>query len=259
MKDYFTFLQRGDLLLSLAIKEIKVKYKSAILGFLWAIIVPISMMLVFLLIFSKLFNIKDLTPVYLLSALFPWMFLSQSLSSGTTCFIDNASIIKKIFFPREIIPLSIMLSHLFNFLLSMLLLIILAVIWRYPLSMTLFYLPFVILLQVLFVSGFTMMMSAFYVYFRDIKYFVEILLIVWFYLTPVFYDQKMIRDFSPNIFYLFLINPMTGLTIMYRDIYLYGIFSSVKLVSVTSLLCILTYIIGMKITIKLSSGISDYV
>lgn len=229
------------------------------LGFLWAIIVPMAMMLVFLLIFSKLFDIKELSVVYLLSALFPWMFFNMSLSNGTTCFIDNASIIKKIFFPRELIPLSIVLSHLFNFILSMLLLIILALLWKYPLSWTLLLLPFVFFLQILFVSGLTMMMSALYVYFRDIKYLVEIMLIVWFYLTPVFYDQKMIREFSPELFNLFLLNPMTGLTVMYRDIYLYGNFSSAKLVSVTALLCIISYFVGIIIINKLSAGISDYV
>ncbi len=259
MNKFFEFFNFRELLINLAIKEIKVRYKSAVLGFLWAIIVPMAMMIVFLFVFSSIFNIKDLTPVYLLSALFPWMFLNLSLATGTTCFVDNANIIKKVYFPREIIPLSIVLSHLFNFLLSMFLLIIIAVIGKHPISWAYIILPYTIFIQLLFVSGITMLMSSLFVNFRDIKYFVEILLIVWFYLTPIFYDQKLIRGFSNILFKIFLLNPMTGLTVMYRDIFLYGTFSSFQLIGFTSSLCILTYIIGLKVTLKLSPHFSDYV
>ncbi|HON57468.1 MAG TPA: ABC transporter permease, partial [bacterium] len=89
MKLFLNFIEYRELLYNLAIKEIKVRYKSALLGFIWALLVPVSIMFVFLIIFSMLFKIKELTPVYLLAALFPWIFLSMSLSGAATCIVEN--------------------------------------------------------------------------------------------------------------------------------------------------------------------------
>jgi len=236
-----------------------VRYKSAILGFLWAVIVPMAMMAVFYFIFYKLFNYRELTPVYLLSALFPWMFVNQTLSQSVTAYIDNANIIKKVYFPREIIPLSIMLANLFNFILSVILLLIIAFLSGYPISINLLLLPLPILSVILLASGVALLSSAVHVLFRDIKYFVEIFLIVWFYFTPIFYDQKLIRQFSEYAFKIFLLNPMTGIIVMLRDIILYGSFSSIKMTIFTIFLCVLIYFIGLTVNLKLNKNFADYV
>jgi len=259
MRRFFLFLKYKELLYNLAVKEIKVRYKSAILGFLWAIIVPVSMMFVFLFVFSSIFNIKNLNSVYLLSSLFPWIFLSLSTTSTVTCYVDNANIIKKVYFPRDLIPLSVVLANLFNFALSMLLLVGLAFALGYKLSYTVLYLPAVMLIQTLFVAGIALIFSGLFVYYRDIKYFVEILLTVWFYLTPIFYDQSLIRNYSEKLFKVFLLNPMTGLIVMYRDILLYGSMSSQNLVCFTSALCLAIFVCGMIINNKLSPYFADYV
>ncbi|HPN30112.1 MAG TPA: ABC transporter permease [bacterium] len=253
------FIKYRELLINLAVKEIKVKYKSAILGLLWALIVPITMMLVFLFIFSTIFNIKELTAVYLLAALFPWIFLNLSISSGVCCFVDNANIIKKVYFPRELIPVSITLSNLFNFVLSILILIILSLASGYKIGFSILYLPVVIIMQALFVSGIVLILSSLFVYYRDIKYFTEILLTIWFYLTPIFYDQKLIRGYSETLFKLFLLNPMTGLIVMYRDILMYGSFPSIYLTGFTFFLCVVFFIAGMALNSKLSGFYADYV
>ncbi|HPP88702.1 MAG TPA: ABC transporter permease [bacterium] len=259
MKLFLNFIEYRELLYNLAIKEIKVRYKSALLGFIWALLVPVSIMFVFLIIFSMLFKIKELTPVYLLAALFPWIFLSMSLSGAATCIVENSNIIKKVFFPRELLPVSIVLANFFNFVLSIALLIVISIISKNNINATLLFLPIVMIMQALFVSGITLIFSALFVYFRDIKYFVEILLTIWFYLTPIFYDQKLIRNFSEKAFTIFLLNPMTGLIVMYRDILINGILSSSVLISFTFFLCVLTFVIGLILNKKLSPYFADYV
>jgi len=178
---------------------------------------------------------------------------------GSLLFCRNANIIKKVYFPRELIPVSITLSNLFNFVLSILILIILSLASGYKIGFSILYLPVVIIMQALFVSGIVLILSSLFVYYRDIKYFTEILLTIWFYLTPIFYDQKLIRGYSETLFKLFLLNPMTGLIVMYRDILMYGSFPSIYLTGFTFFLCVVFFIAGMALNSKLSGFYADYV
>ena len=121
IKNYFA------LLLRFAVKDLKVRYKSTVLGFLWALLVPVATMLVFKLVFSFFLRIKIPNipySVYLLTGLFPWFFLSMSISIATTSLVDNSNLLKKVYFNRTVIPVSIVASNLINFLLSLVILII---------------------------------------------------------------------------------------------------------------------------------------
>jgi len=213
-------LNYRHLIVSLALKEIKIKYKSAVLGWLWSILHPLLLMFVFFFIFTFIIKmgIKNF-PLFLLSALVPWFFLSFSLSAATTSIVDNSGLLKKAYFPQEVIPVAIIVSNLLNFIVSLALLFVLLIInGIYP---TIYWLlvPFIVILQVLFVLGICFVASALHVKFRDVRYAVELLLIVWFYATPIFYPLTIIPDKFRIFFYL---NPLALFVSMYRDILVYG-------------------------------------
>jgi len=211
-----------ELLFNLALKELKVRYKSAVLGFLWAVLHPVMLMIIFTVIFGIFmkFDIPNY-PAYLLVGLIPWFFFSASLNVATNSIVDNYNLVKKVYFPRKVLPLSIIFSNFINFLLSLIVLFVfLYLIFRIELSPKLIYLPVIVLLQVVFISGFCFITASLNVYYRDVRYIVEILLTLWFYATPIFYTMDMVpRPFLP-VFYL---NPMASIITLYREILIYGL------------------------------------
>jgi len=129
-----------ELLVALAKKDLKVRYKSASLGFMWAILNPLLMMVVLSVIFSLVFKVKTEAPysVFVLCGLIPWTFFNFSLACATNSIVDNSNLVKKVYFPREIIPVSVILANLFNFCLSLIILFIFLIIFK--IKITLFFL-----------------------------------------------------------------------------------------------------------------------
>ncbi|MBA7696634.1 hypothetical protein ES703_105284 [subsurface metagenome] len=115
--------RRRELIFSLAAKDLKARYKNAVIGFGWTLLSPLAMMVIFVLVFRLIFRIRiENYPVFLLSGLFPWTFFTASVSEATTSIVSNANLIKKTYFPREVIPISVILAKLVNFLLSLIIL-----------------------------------------------------------------------------------------------------------------------------------------
>lgn len=208
-----------ELIAMLALREIKVKYKSAVLGWLWSILHPLLLMVIFSFIFTYVFKINIEKPhIYLLAGLLPWFFMSFAVSSAVTAVVDNSQMIKAVYFPQEIIPLAVTLGNLYNFLLSLGLFIIFLTIFGETSAGMVIVLSFVILLQFFFVFGIAMLVSALHTMFRDVKYLVEVLMMTWFYATPIFYPA----DLVPTRFaWLLYVNPMSIFVMMYREIFMY--------------------------------------
>ncbi len=209
-----------NLMISLTKKEIKIKYKSALLGWLWSLLNPLLLMLVFSFVFTLIIRIEiDNFPIFLLSALLPWFFLNFSLNSSVTSIVDNASLIKKAYFPYEVIPLSIVSANLFNFLISQLLLFVFLVYYRIFPNSAWLYLPLIVFLQTIFVAGICLAAAALHTLYRDVKYIVELIMLVWFYATPIFYPLSFVPENIRGFFYL---NPLSLYINAYRDILLYA-------------------------------------
>ncbi|MGH7377734.1 MAG: ABC transporter permease, partial [Candidatus Methylomirabilales bacterium] len=209
-----------ELLYLLALKDWKVRYKSAGLGFLWALANPLCQGGVLIVIFSSFIRLPvENYPAFLLTAIFPWAFFSLSLSAATNAIVDNAPLIKKVYFPRGILPLSAIAANLANFAFSLgiLCLILLALGVRPAPSLLL--LPLVVLLQLLLLAGLGLLTASLNVPYRDVRYLVEITLLLWFYATPIFYPPSMVPARLRGIY---MVNPMAGLVTMYRDVLLYG-------------------------------------
>jgi lipopolysaccharide transport system permease protein len=208
-----------ELLMSLTKKELKVKYRGSVLGFFWSLLNPVLIMLVYSFVFTIVLRqgIKEFA-VFLLCALLPFNFFQNSVNYGAGCVIANANLVKKIYFPKEIIPLSIVLSNLVNFLLELIVLFIVLSIFRYKFYTYLYLLPLIILIEVFFVSGITLLVSSLNVLFRDLQHLVSILMMVWFFGTPIIYPLAMV----PERFKFWMqLNPMAVFATFYRDIFYY--------------------------------------
>lgn len=224
-----------ELIATLAAKEIKIRYKSAVLGWLWSILHPLLLMIIFSVIFTFIIKVGiEKFPVFLLSALLPWFFFSLSLSNCTTSIVENSNLIKKAYFPQEVIPISVIVANLFNFLISMGLFVFFLYCFNIGPTVYILYLPIVILFEFIFILGICLVACAFHTMFRDVKYAIELLLIGWFYATPIFYPLSFVPESFRFLFYL---NPLSLFVTLYRDILLYQkapnliLFSGVALLS----------------------------
>ncbi len=206
-----------ELLFSLTKKELKVKYRGSALGFFWSLLNPILIMLVYSFVFSIVLRqgIQEFA-IFLLCGLLPFNFFSNSVNYGASSVISNANLVKKIYFPKEIIPLSIVLSNLINFLLELVVLFVVLSIFKYKFYMYLYYLPVIIIIEIFFVSGFTLLVSSLNVLYRDLQHLVSILMTVWFFGTPIIYPLTMVPE---RFQFLMQLNPMTVFVTFYRDIF----------------------------------------
>jgi ABC-type polysaccharide/polyol phosphate export permease len=221
------FSRHGELIANLAVKNLKVRYKHAMLGFLWSLVTPLALMVVFWFVFGFLFN-RGVGPLFLICALFPWTFVQMSISGATTSIVDSRDIIRKVYFPKEIIPFSIVASNLFNFAIALLLIIVGVAakrIWAGETEMitvSYLYLPLLMCLTVMLAAGVGLITSCAQVFFRDVRYLVEIGLLVWFYFSPVFYQISMVKQYSSKVFMIYMLNPLAALITLYRSIFQIG-------------------------------------
>ncbi len=199
-------------------RDIKVKYKQTYLGILWALLQPLGMMLIFTFLFSRTWKIDTgpvRYPIFVLSGLICWNLFSSAVSHAGDSMIQNAHIIKKIYFPRLIIPCSAMLVALFDFLIAFIIFIILCPVLNQSLSWTtLFYFPAGIALSLLAAGGLGFLLAALNVKFRDFRYALPFLLQVLFFASQVIYPLQSIRE--PLFKYLLAINPMNAAIELFR-------------------------------------------
>lgn len=144
-----------EILKNLVLRNLRVRYKGSILGFFWVLLNPLLTMLVLYVVFSQIMRIEiQQYPLFLLSALLPWTFFSSSLTDATHCIIDNANLVKKIYFPREVLPISYVLSNFINLLFSLLALLFVLIIFRIQALRFIYFLPIILFVHLLFAIGF---------------------------------------------------------------------------------------------------------
>lgn len=199
---------------AMTVKEIKARYKHAILGFLWIILNPLLQMLVIGFVFQFFLPVHvDNYFLFLFSGLLPWIFFSFTLSKCTPAIVYERSLIKKARFPREAIILSIVFSNVFHLLVSLaLLLVVLLFIGKVAL-LQLLLLPIAIIWIALLASGLSLLATALNARFRDVNFFVQAVVPLWFYATPIVYTLDLIPQ---NLHALFYLNPMTAVIEAFR-------------------------------------------
>ncbi len=208
------------LLQNLVWRELKIKYKGAVLGVFWSMLHPLFLLVVYTFAFRYVVKIRvEHFPVFLFAALLPWTFLNASLTGGVSAVTDHGSLVRKIYFPRAVLPLSTVFFNLIQLGLTLFVFIPALPLLGVPLTPALLLLPLLVALQVPFVTGLVLLASALYVSFRDLRHFVELLMQFWFWLTPVIYPLEMVpARFVP----FFVFNPMAHFTGAYRRLILDG-------------------------------------
>ncbi len=214
------FLAYWELTTNLVARDLKTKYRGTVLGVFWSLLNPLLLMLVYTVLFSKIARLPiPRYPVFLLAGLVPWNAFAQSLTNATTSVVDNAGIVRKVYFPLEILPISAVLSASVNFLISLVLLAVLAIVFGVPLGLSLLLLPVLLALQIAFTIGLGSLLAAGDVFFRDVQYFLGVLVLVWFFGTPVVYSLDLV---PAGLRPLFEANPMAWLVTSYQSLWYYG-------------------------------------
>lgn len=206
-----------EMIFGLVRRELRGRYKASVLGFMWTLINPLLQLGVYTLIFSVILN--NQIPQYyihLFVALVPWMFFSTSVAGGTTCIVRSKEMVKKIYFPREVLPISFVLSAFVNMLLSFIIIFAVLILSGRGLSLrALIYLPIVMFVELILAMGMAMLSSGITVYIRDLEPILGIVTMAWMYVSPVVYPLSQVPESLRGLYFL---NPMTSVITAYRNI-----------------------------------------
>ncbi len=231
-------LRYRQLIWALALKELKIRYKRSVLGFLWALLNPLLLMVVLSVVFSTIMaaNIPHFA-IFLLSVLLPWTFFSQSLSYAAESIVGNGDLIKKVRVAKLVFPVAAVVSNMINFLLSMIPLVLIVIAMHHPFYWTWLYLPIPLAALTIFTLGATFFFAAANVYYRDVAHILQVLLNILFYVTPIIYSIDFIP--APDRWMLKL-NPLQYLLNGFRLSVYYG-----QLPRATSILACFVCAFGM--------------
>lgn len=202
-------------------KELRGRYKGSVLGFLWTFINPLLQLVVYTVVFSVILR-SDIEKfyLYLFVGLIPWIFFSSSLTGGAGSILASKDMVKKIYFPREILPISYVTSAFVNMLFCFIVIFIVVFFARVPVNLIAYLcLPVIMIAEYVLALGGAMLTSALTVYFRDLEYILGIITMAWMYLTPIMYSVDIVPERLRPIFYM---NPMTPIIVAYRDVLYYG-------------------------------------
>lgn len=209
-----------DMINSLVRRELRGKYEKSVLGFLWSFLSPMFQILIYNIVFTQVFN-NDMPVFYmfLMSGILPWTFFSDSIGQGTGAIIYNAEMVKKIYFPREVLVIAEVNAKLVNMLLSFIVMAVFLIISRLGFSIQLIYLPILIFTEYVLALGFAFLVASITVYLRDMEYIVNVVLMAWIWATPIMYSLDSVG--SPMLHKLLMINPMTTVISNYHYIFYY--------------------------------------
>lgn len=236
-------------------KEFRGKYKKSFLGVLWSFINPLLQLLVYALVFPFILRIQeDNYVMFLFSALIPWNFFATTITQSTAIIVGNGGILKKVYFPREILPISIVISGAINFLISCIIIFVALLISGIGITANVLWLPVILLVQCIITLAICFVLSALTVYIRDLEYFINVLLQLWMYVTPVLYKMDMIPERFVKFFYL---NPMVEIINAYRNIFYYQTMPNFKAIGILAGIGIIGVLIGYAIFKKLEKRFAE--
>ena len=256
------------LIYNLVVRDLKSRYRNSVLGFLWSLLNPLGMMAVFTVISLVLFRDQTIEnyPIFLLSGILAWNYFSASMMTGTNSVVANGHLIKKVHSPTEVLPIATILANLVNFLLALLLLFAAIVILRIDFSPWIWLLPAVILIQTMFTLGIVFFLSTLQVYYHDTLIVMDVVMLAWFFLTPVFYSANMlpvsytVAGFTVDIQRLvYILNPIASLVNMYRDLLYWGYRTDLDFFLRTFLTSVVVLVAGYWFFVRHSANFSEEV
>ena len=222
MNIFRTISERHELVSNLVSRELKSKYKGSVLGFLWSILTPLFMAVIYV-VFLRLLAGRGIPVENIIIGVFAWQFTSLCVTGGMNCVTGSSNLVKKVYFPRIILPLANTLANLVNFLLSLavqfVILFILLGLQGSTVSVWALALPVLIVYHTLFNLALALLMASSNVYFRDTQHLVGVLLSAWFFMSPVMYDLSFVQrasQISPLLANLYMLNPAAVMITGYR-------------------------------------------
>lgn len=251
--------QRRELLWSMTGRNIRSQYKQSILGYAWIFVNPLMQILVLTFVFSTILRIGEGVipypfPLFLFVALLPWMFFSNAVASATDSITGSASLVTKVYFPREILVVAMVLSKVVDLLLGVLILLGLMIAYtEYP-SWTLVWVPAIFAMQLLFTVGIALPLAALNLYFHDVRYLVGVVLLIWFYITPIIYPVEIVPE---RYKILFNLNPLSLVVNAYRRVLLDGTNLGIERFLVGMGAALLTFLVGYYLFKRMEAGFAD--
>lgn len=253
--------QYRNILHQMVLREVKGRFAGSVGGLFWHFIHPILMVFIYLVVFVYIFKLRvgtgqgtGASAVYIMAGIFPWIILADGLSRGTSALIENANLIQKTYFPTEILTAKAVLAPFINFGLALLLLAAFR-IFTEGLWQILLILPFILLLQIFFTIGLAFLCSAFSVFFRDILQVVQIIVSIWVYATPIFYETSMLPAWAADLMY---INPLFPFISMYHSLFISGTIAPWHMPGLSLAWTAGFYIFGAFIFTKLKAEFADW-
>ena len=236
-------------------KEIRGKYKNSILGIIWSFLNPLLQLAVYSVIFGALLAGGDPTyHIYICVALIPWTFFTTSITQSAFTIIGNGDIIKKVYFPREILPISVVASGAVNFVISTIIILFFVLIAGMGITKYILLYPVVLLIQCVLQLGISFIVSSITVYFRDLEHIIGIVLLAAFYATPIVYK---VEQLPANLQVLMNLNPMTHIINGYRSIFYYQQMPNMKALGILLLISIALTVLGYFIFKHLQKGFAE--
>lgn len=239
-----------EMIASLVRKDLRGRYKGSVLGFFWTFLNPLMQLLVYSLVFSIIVRVDvEKYYLFLFVALIPWIFFSSALTSGAGVILNQKDMVKKIYFPREVLPIAHALTNFINMLFSFIVVFIVILFSGVGINfVALLYLPLIMLIEFTLVLGITFLTSSITVYMRDLEHIMTILNMLWMYLTPILYSITMIPDvYLPYI----QLNPMTAVIVAYRDILYYAKVPHVQTLLSAVIMAVVVLVVGYMVFTKI--------
>ncbi len=253
LKELFSY---RDMVKNLVKRELRGKYKGSILGFLWTFINPLCQIIVYTIVFSLITrNDLDQFYVYMIAGMIPWTFFDLSLRNGCGSVRYQGNLVKKIYFPREVLPISTVTANFINMLLCFILVFLTIILSGRSISFAaLLFLPVIMVIEYLFILGLVLIVSSVTVYLKDLEHIVNVLLMMWIYLTPILYPITLVPE---KVRMLLKVNPMTAIIECYHQVLYWGEVPSLNYLGYGLICAIVIVIVGELIFNKLSSNFAE--
>lgn len=256
MRIFKDLYQYRELLKTNVKKEIRGKYKGSFLGVLWSFVNPLLMVLVYAIVFPLILkNPEKNYVIFLIVGIIPWNFFTTVINQGTTTVLVNGNIIKKVYFPREILPISVALSGLVNFAISCIIILIFILFGGMSLSPYMLLLPLIALIQFMLSLGIIFALSAINIYIRDAEYIVNFIVMMLFYATPILYSADLLK--GTGFSWILSLNPMAHIINGYRDIFYYQQLPNMTILGIVCLISFIILLVGYAIFKKLEKGFAE--
>lgn len=255
---FLPFISYKYLLYQLIQREIKARYKQSVIGYAWVIINPLSQLLIYSFVFSIIFKFPTNNipyPIFLFAGLLPWIYLQSTTSANTMSLVDNRDLIKKVAFPREVFIYSVVISKLIDLFFASLVFIVFLFyyqVWIYPSSL---YIILLLITQIMLITGIGLLFSTANLFYRDIQFLINLLLMLWMYLTPVVYPLSLVPT---EWVWLYKLNPMVGIIEGYRSA-LFGTSFDLGTIIWSFLISLIIFISGFSLFKKMETIFADIV